>query len=188
MVEFIETAARFKIRSRPIRGARAHGVDHTGWRPSSCPTSTSSRRWPLAQKLLTKRFAPERMGTDALKLAQSPRSPCGTCRRSSGSDTDLQRGIQIATVDRESPALREEIRHAGFRISMALTTRRPRQRRHPRDPLEPLVSLRTVRASSESPVAAVRGARPPHPGGERHPPPRSGSSDHRRRPLLFGGS
>jgi ubiquinone biosynthesis protein len=125
MVEFIETAARFKIRLPPEYAVLARmGSIIDGMATEFLPdVDIVEEVRPLAQKLLTKRFAPERMGTDALKLAQLAQIAVRDVPTQLGQlMLDLQRGnVQIATVDRESPALREEIRHAGFRISMALT-------------------------------------------------------------------
>jgi ubiquinone biosynthesis protein len=125
MVEFIETAARFRIRLPPEYAVLARmGSIIDGMATEFLPdVDIVEEVRPLAQKLLTKRFAPERMGTDALKLAQLAQIAVRDVPTQLGQlMLDLQRGnVQIATVDRESPALREEIRHAGFRISMALT-------------------------------------------------------------------
>jgi ubiquinone biosynthesis protein len=125
MVEFIETAARFKIRLPPEYAVLARmGSIIDGMATEFLPdVDIVEEVRPLAQKLLTKRFAPERMGTDALKLAQLAQIAVRDVPTQLGQlMLDLQRGnVQIATIDRESSALREEIRHAGFRISMALT-------------------------------------------------------------------
>jgi ubiquinone biosynthesis protein len=125
MVEFIETAARFKIRLPPEYAVLARmGSIIDGMATEFLPdVDIVEEVRPLAQKLLTKRFAPERMGADALKLAQLAQIAVRDVPTQLGQlMLDLQRGnVQIATIDRESPALREEIRHAGFRISMALT-------------------------------------------------------------------
>lgn len=126
MVEFVETAARYKIRLPQEYAVLARmGSIVDGMAHQFLPdVDIVSEVRPLAQRLVQQRFAPERVGVDALRLIQLAQIAARDVPTQMGQlMLDLQRGnVQIATRDPESIYLREEIRHAGLRIAMALCT------------------------------------------------------------------
>jgi ubiquinone biosynthesis protein len=77
---------------------------------------------PYAQKLVGQRLGPERLGRDALRLMQHVQTAARDVPlQLNQMMMDLQTGsINIGTVDREAHHLRDEIRWAGTRLSMAM--------------------------------------------------------------------
>ncbi|MFN7145010.1 MAG: hypothetical protein ACK4YP_14635, partial [Myxococcota bacterium] len=77
---------------------------------------------PFAQRLVTTRFGPERLGQDAFRVLQHAQAAFRDVPTQANQLLlDLERGrISITAKDPEAEELRMEIRHAAIRLSLAL--------------------------------------------------------------------
>lgn len=124
LVEFIQVAARFRIRLVPeyaILTRTASILDGIA-RELIPDADIVEEVRPYAARLAASRLAPDRLTSDALRLLQHAQLavrdvPIGLNQLM----VDLERGnLAIRTVDPEAEVLREEIRHAGVRVALAL--------------------------------------------------------------------
>ena len=79
---------------------------------------------PYAQRLLGSRLSADRLGGDALRLMQLAQMAMRDVPMQMNQFmTDLERGsLSFQAVDPQSDLMRDEIRHAGIRIVLALVT------------------------------------------------------------------
>lgn len=124
LTEFIEVASRYRIqlpREFAVVARATSLVDGIAKRLLPDEDIVSEVR-PLAQRLVTTRFAPERLGADAFRLMQHAQAAFRDVPTQANQLLlDLERGrIAITAKDPEAEDLRMEIRHAAIRISLAL--------------------------------------------------------------------
>jgi len=125
LVEFIQVAARFRIRLVPEYAvlARTASILDGIARELIPDADIVEEVRPYAARLAASRLAPERLTGDALRLLQHAQLavrdvPLGLNQLM----VDLERGsLAIQAVDPESAVLREEIRHAGVRVALAVS-------------------------------------------------------------------
>jgi ubiquinone biosynthesis protein len=125
LVEFIQVAARFRIRLVPEYAvlARTASILDGIARELIPDADIVEEVRPYAARLAANRLAPDRLTGDALRLLQHAQLavrdvPIGLNQLM----VDLERGnLSIRTVDPEGEVLREEIRHAGVRVALALS-------------------------------------------------------------------
>jgi len=125
LVEFIQVAARFRIRLVPEYAvlARTASILDGIARELIPDADIVEEVRPYAARLAASRLAPERLTGDALRLLQHAQLavrdvPLGLNQLM----VDLERGsLAIQAVDPEGAVLREEIRHAGVRIALAVS-------------------------------------------------------------------
>ena len=125
LVEFIQVAARFRIRLVPEYAilTRAASILDGIARELIPDADIVEEVRPYAARLAASRLAPDRLTSDALRLLQHAQLamrdvPIGLNQLM----VDLERGnLAIRTVDPEAEVLREEIRHAGVRVALAMS-------------------------------------------------------------------
>lgn len=124
LMDFIEVASRYRIRLVTEFAVLARSVSLLDgvvrrFMPEIDIVATVT---PYAQKLVGQRLGPERLGRDALRLMQHVQTAARDVPlQLNQMMMDLQTGsINIGTVDREAHHLRDEIRWAGTRLSMAM--------------------------------------------------------------------
>lgn len=124
LVEFVQVASRFRIRLVPEYAvlARATSLLDGLARQMLPHADIVEVVRPYAQRLVGSRLAPERLTGDALRLLQHAQVAARDVPiQLNQLMMDLERGnIQITTRSLESAELREDIRHAGLRIALAL--------------------------------------------------------------------
>lgn len=124
LVEFIQVAARFQIRLVPEYAvlARTASILDGIARELVPDADIVQEVAPYAARLAARRLAPDRMSADLVRLLQHAQLavrdvPIGLNQLM----VDLERGsLSIRTVDPEAEVLREEIRHAGIRVALAV--------------------------------------------------------------------
>ena len=125
LMEFIQVASRFRIRLVPEYAvlARTASILDGIARQLTPDIDIVAEVRPYAQRLVTSRLSPQRVSADALRLIQHAQLairdvPVGLNQLM----VDLERGnLSLQTRDPEADLLREEIRHAGIRVAIALT-------------------------------------------------------------------
>ena len=126
MVDFIQVAARFKIRlvTEYAVLARAMSLLDGVARRFIPDVDLVAKVSPYAQRLFGQRLGPERLSRDAVRLMQQAQVAVRDVpMQISQLVMDLQTGtLDVGIRDREADLLRSEIRWAGFRISLALVT------------------------------------------------------------------
>lgn len=124
LVEFIEVAARFRIRLVPEYAvlARTGSILDGITRTLLGDVDIVAEVRPLAQRLVGHRLAPDRVGHDALKLLQQGQMAMRDVPlQLQQLMSDLEQGnLQVGIKDADASALREEVNRAGFRVSMAV--------------------------------------------------------------------
>lgn len=124
LMDFVEVASRYRIRlvTEFAVLARAISLLDGVARRFMPNVDIVAKVTPYAQKLVGQRLGPERLGRDALRLMQQVQTAVRDVPlQLNQMMMDLQTGnIDIGTVDRESHRLRDEIRWAGLRMSMAM--------------------------------------------------------------------
>ncbi len=124
LVEFIQVAARFQIKLVPEYAvlARTASILDGIARELVPDADIVEEVAPYAARLAARRLAPDRMSADVVRLLQHAQLavrdvPIGLNQLM----VDLERGnLSIRTVDPEGDVLREEIRHAGIRVALAV--------------------------------------------------------------------
>lgn len=124
LTEFIIVAAQYKIqlpREFAVIARATSIVDGIARRLLPDVDIVAEVR-PLAQRLVTTRFGPERLGQDAFRTLQQAQVAFRDLPvHANQLLLDLERGrIAITAKDPESEDLRVEIRHAAIRVSLAL--------------------------------------------------------------------
>jgi ubiquinone biosynthesis protein len=124
LTEFIEVAGRYRIqlpREFAVVARATSIVDGIAKRLLPDEDIVAEVR-PLAQRLVTTRFGPERLGADAFRVLQHAQAALRDVPTQANQlMLDLERGrIAITARDPEAEELRLEIRHAAIRISLAL--------------------------------------------------------------------
>lgn len=124
LVEFIDIAIRYRIqvpREFAVLARATSIVDGIARRLLADADIVEEVR-PLAQRLITRRFGPERIGADMFRAVQQAQTAFKDLPTQAGQlMLDLERGrITLVTRDPESEELRQEIRHGAIRISLAL--------------------------------------------------------------------
>lgn len=125
LLEFIQVASRFRIRLVPEYAvlARTASILDGIARQLTPDLDIVDEVRPYAQRLVTSRLSPQRVSADALRLIQHAQLairdvPVGLNQLM----VDLERGnLSLQTRDPDGHLLREEIRHAGIRVAIALT-------------------------------------------------------------------
>lgn len=122
--EFIEVASRYRIqlpREFAVVARATSIVDGIGKRLLPDVDIVAEVR-PYAQRLVTTRFGPERLGADAFRLIQHAQAAFRDLPTQTNQLLlDLERGrVTVTTRDPEAEELRQEIRHAAIRLSLAL--------------------------------------------------------------------
>lgn len=124
LVEFVQVASQFRIRLVPEYAvlARATSLLDGLARQMMPDADIIAIVRPYAQRLTASRLAPERLTGDALRLVQQAQALARDVPLQLNQlMLDLDRGsIQITTVDRDAAELREDIRHAGLRVALAV--------------------------------------------------------------------
>jgi len=124
LVEFVQVAARYRIRLVPEYAvlARATSLLDGLTRQMMPEADIIEVVRPYAQRLVGARLTPERLTGDALRLLQQAQLAARDVPLQLNQlMLDLERGnIQITTVDPASAELREDIRHAGVRVALAV--------------------------------------------------------------------
>lgn len=124
LTEFIEVASRYHIQlPREFAVIARAGSIVDGIAKRLIPdVDIVEEVKPYAQRLMTRRLGPERMGADAVRLLQHAQAALQDLPTQTNQLLlDLERGrIQITTRDPDAEELRMEIRHAAIRISLAL--------------------------------------------------------------------
>lgn len=124
LVEFIEVAARYRIqlpREFAVVARAGSIIDGIAKRLLPDEDIVAEVR-PYAQRLMTRRLGPDRLGADALRVFQHAQAAFRDLPTQANQLLlDLEQGrVSITTKDPESEELRVEIRHAAIRISLAL--------------------------------------------------------------------
>ena len=122
LMEFIEAATRFRIRLVPEYAvlARAISILDGIARELIPDVDIVAEVRPYAQRLVGNRLAPDRLGGDALRLLQHAQAAVRDVPiQLEQLLVDLERGnLTLQTVDPQAELLREEVRHAGIRVSV----------------------------------------------------------------------
>lgn len=124
LTEFIETASRFRIqlpREYAVIARATSIVDGIAHRLLPDVDIVEEVR-PLAQRLITRRFGPERLGADAFRVLQQAQATFRDLPTQANQLLlDLERGrISLTARDPEAEELRMEIRQAAIRLSLAI--------------------------------------------------------------------
>jgi ubiquinone biosynthesis protein len=124
LTEFIDVAGRFNVQlPREFAViARATSIIDGIARRLLPDVDIVEEVKPLAQRLLTSRLDPQRLGGEAFRVMQHAQAAFRDLPTQTNQLLlDLERGrISITTRDPDGEALRVEIRHAAIRISLAL--------------------------------------------------------------------
>lgn len=124
LTEFIEVATRYRIQlPREFAVVARAGSIVDGIAKRLLPdTDIVEEVRPWAQRLMTKRFGPERLGADAFRVFQHAQAALRDLPTQANQLLlDLERGrVSITTRDPDAEDMRLEIRHAAVRISLAL--------------------------------------------------------------------
>ncbi len=124
LVEIVTVAARYRIRLVPEYAvlARATSILDGIAREMMPSKDIVEEVRPYAQRLLESRLNPQRLTGDAFRLLQHAQFAMRDVPiQLNQLLLDLERGnLSIRTVDPDQAQLREEIRHAGVRVAMAL--------------------------------------------------------------------
>jgi len=124
LLEFIEVATRYRIQlpREFVVIARAGSLVDGVAKRLLPDTDIVDEVRPWAQRLITRRFGPERIGADTLRLLQHAQIALRDLPTQANQLlNDLERGrVSITARDPEAEELRREIRHAAVRISLAL--------------------------------------------------------------------
>ena len=123
-MDFIEVASRYRIRLVTEFAVLARAVSLLDGvaRRFMPDVDIVAKVTPYAQRLVGQRLGPERLGRDALRLMQQIQTAARDVPLQLNQlMMDLQTGnIDIGTIDRDADRLRDEIRWAGLRLSMAV--------------------------------------------------------------------
>ncbi|MBM4393199.1 MAG: AarF/ABC1/UbiB kinase family protein [Deltaproteobacteria bacterium] len=124
LTEFIEVATRFRIqlpREFAVVARAGSIVDGIAKRLLPNDDIVEEVR-PWAQRLVQRRFGPERVSADAIRVFQQAQAAFRDLPTQANQFLlDLERGrVSVTARDPDSEALRLEIRHAAVRISLAL--------------------------------------------------------------------
>lgn len=124
LTEFIDVAARYRIQLPREFAALARAtsmVDGIGHRLLPDADIVEEVR-PYAQRLVTTRFGPERLGADVFRTLQQAQSAFRDLPTQAAQLlVDLERGrVAITTRDPDAEALRTEIHNAAVRVSLAI--------------------------------------------------------------------
>ena len=126
LIEIIQVASRFRIKLVPEFAvlARTASILDGIARQLTPGIDIVAEVRPYAQRQVSARLSPERLGADAMRLMQHAQLairdvPVGINQLM----VDLERGdLTLQTRDPEAVLLREEIRHAGIQVAIALCT------------------------------------------------------------------
>lgn len=124
LVEFIQVASQFQIKLVPEYAllARASSIVDGILRSRAPDTDPVELIRPHARRLMTERLAPERVSAELMKvLVQAQGGFKQLPTQLNQLLLDLDRGqLRFVTTDPEAGLLREEIRNAALRLSLAL--------------------------------------------------------------------
>ncbi len=124
LVEFISVASRFRIQLVPEYAvlARATSILDGIARKLIPEVDIVDQVQPYAARLVGRRLSPERVGGEALRVLQHAQITMRDVPiHLSQLMADLEQGnLRITTADPDAGLLRDEIRHAGIRVAMAL--------------------------------------------------------------------
>lgn len=124
IVEFVEVAARFRIRLVPeyVVLARTASILDGIARQLLPEEDIVTRVRPYAQRLLGDRLKPERLGQDAVRVLQHAQMAFQDVPLQLNQLLlDLEQGdLTVRTAEAEAPALRLELRQTGLRLAVAL--------------------------------------------------------------------
>lgn len=124
LTEFIDVASRFRIQlPREFAVVARAGAILDGVARRLIPDlDIVEEVRPYAQRLMSRRLGPERLGADALRVFQHAQAALRDLpTQASQLLLDLERGrVVITTRDPEAADLRVEIRHAAVRVALAL--------------------------------------------------------------------
>ena len=125
LVEFVETAARFRIRLVPeyVVLVRTASILDGIARRMLPETDIVARVRPYAQRLVGDRLKPERLSHDAIRVLQHAQMAFQDVPLQLNQlMLDLEQGnLEIRTVQAGADALREEVRQAGMRVAVGFT-------------------------------------------------------------------
>ena len=125
LVEFVETAARFRIRLVPeyVVLVRAASILDGIARRLLPQTDIVQRVQPYAQRLVGDRLKPDRLTHDAIRVLQHAQMAFQDVPLQLNQLMfDLEQGnLEVKTVDTGGAALQLEVRQAGMRVAIALT-------------------------------------------------------------------
>jgi len=125
LVEFVETAARFRIRLVPeyIVLVRTASILDGIARRMLPNTDIVARVQPYAQRLVGDRFKPERLTQDAIRVLQHAQMAFQDVPLQLNQVLlDIEQGnLTVRTEHAEAAELREVVRQAGMRVAVALT-------------------------------------------------------------------
>jgi len=125
LVEFVETAARFRIRLVPeyVVLVRTASILDGIARRMLPQTDIVNRVQPYAQRLVGDRLKPERLSHDAIRVLQHAQMAFQDVPLQLNQlMLDLEQGnLEIRTVDHGAEALRAEVRQAGMRVAVGFT-------------------------------------------------------------------
>jgi len=124
LMDFVEVASKYRIRlvTEFAVLARAMSLLDGVARKFIPDVDVVAKVTPYAQRLVGQRLGPERLGRDALRLMQQMQAAVRDVPlQLNQMMMDLSTGnIDVGVVDRESAAMRNEIRWVGIRLSMAM--------------------------------------------------------------------
>jgi len=125
LVEFVESAARFRIRLVPeyVVLVRTASILDGIARRMLPQTDIVNRVQPYAQRLVGDRLKPERLSHDAIRVLQHAQMAFQDVPLQLNQlMLDLEQGnLEIRTVDHGAEALRAEVRQAGMRVAVGFT-------------------------------------------------------------------
>ena len=125
LVEFVETAARFRIRLVPeyVVLVRTASILDGIARRMLPDTDIVARVQPYAQRLVGDRFKPERLAQDAVRVLQHAQMAFQDVPLQLNQVfLDLEQGnLTIRTEQVHAAEMRKEVREAGMRVAVALT-------------------------------------------------------------------
>ena len=124
LMDFVEVASKYRIRlvTEFAVLARAMSLLDGVARKFIPDVDVVAKVTPYAQRLVGQRLGPERLGRDALRLMQQMQAAVRDVPlQLNQMMMDLSTGnIDVGVVDRESAAMRNEVRWVGIRLSMAM--------------------------------------------------------------------
>ncbi len=125
LIEFVETAARFRIRLVPeyVVLVRTASILDGIARRMLPNTDIVARVQPYAQRLIGDRFKPERLTQDAIRVLQHAQMAFQDVPLQLNQVLlDIEQGnLTVRTEHAEAAELREVVRQAGMRVAVALT-------------------------------------------------------------------